>query len=105
MKKFRPYKKSPHNNVKFFFIYHPEDKATAVANIYSYFNKGFFKLNDAGEEYRAFPDIFTYIKQPLLLDIPSNIEINDKENIVAEVEKAIKNSIRNTNTQVCRNLH
>jgi len=94
-----PYKKSPHNNVKFFFIYHPEDKAIAVANIYRYFNKGFFKKNDEGQEYRAFPDIYTYIKQPLLLDIASNIEIQDKTNIVAEVDAAIKNTVRTPNTQ------
>ncbi len=94
-----PYKKSPHNNVKFFFIYHPEDKAVAVANIYRYFNKGFFKKNDEGQEYRAFPDIFTYIKQPLLLDVASNIEIHDKANIVAEVYAAIKNTVRTPETQ------
>ncbi len=99
MKKYGPYKKSPHNNVKFFFIYHPEDKAKAVSNIYSYFNKGFFKLNDEGGEYRAFPDIYTYIKQPLLLDIASNIEIKDKNNIVEEVETAIKNAVHNPGTR------
>jgi hypothetical protein len=94
-----PYKKSPHNNVKFFFIYHPEDKATAVKNIYNYFNNGFYKKNEKGQEYKAFPDIFTYIKQPLLLDIASNIEIQDKTNIVAEVDAAIKNTVRTPNTQ------
>ena len=99
MKKFGPYKKSPHNNVKFFFIYHPQDKATAVSNIYAYFNKGFFKTDGAGKEYRAFPDIYTYIKQPLLLDIPSNIEIKDKDNIVEEVETAIKNTVHNPGTR------
>jgi len=99
MKRLGPYKTSPHNNVKFFFIYHPEDKDVAVKNIYKYFNKGFFNKNDEGVEYRAFPDINTYIKQPLLLDIPSNIEIKDKANIVAEVHEAIKNTVRNSNTQ------
>ncbi len=99
MKKYGPYKKSPNNNVKFFFIYHPEDKATAVTNIYKYFHKGFFKNNDEGNPYRAFPDIYTYIKQPLELAVTNNIEIQNKENIVAEVDYAIKNTPRTADTQ------
>lgn len=99
MKKSGPYKPSPHNNVRFFFIYHPADKDTAVKGIYNYFNKGFYKQNDQGETYRAFPDLNSFIKEPLLLDIDSNIEVSSYDTIVSEVEAAIKNTRRDANTK------
>lgn len=99
MKKSGPYKPSPHNNVRFFFIYHPADKATSVAYLYRYFSKGFYKQNNEGQSYRAFPDLNFFIKQPLLLDTNSNIEISSYDTIVEEVETAIKNTPRDANTK------
>ena len=43
MKKPGPYKASPHDNVRFFFIYHKPDRKDYVIPLYNYFEKGYKK--------------------------------------------------------------
>ena len=89
MKNHGPYKASPHNNVRFFFIYHETDREKYVKVLYQYLTEGYYKKNESGELYQSFPDLVTYIKQPLCFEKEDSIAFKSTSTIVEEVRNAI----------------
>jgi len=89
MKNYGPYKASPHNNVRFFFIYHEPDREKYIKVLYQYFTEGYFKKDDSGELYQSFPDLVTYIKQPLYFEKEDSIAFKSTSTIVEEIRNAL----------------
>lgn len=74
------------SNFKFFFIYQQSDKASAVTELYKYFNSGWT------DGKFSFPKLQDYIKVPFELDISKNVEFDTVQNAVAAVKNAVKNA-------------
>lgn len=89
MRKLHPYKESPHNNIRFFFIYHKPERKRSVEKLYTYFTKGIKKTTNYGREV-DFPDLATYIRQPFNIEKEDSIAFESTDNIIAEVESALK---------------
>lgn len=68
-----PLERSPHEDVKFFFIFHEEDKDYAN-KLFSYFKRG----------YKNFPGIYSFAKLPFVLDENKTIRFI-KDNPVDEI--------------------
>jgi len=89
MKNYGPYKASPHNNVRFFFIYHEPDREKYIKVLYQYLTEGYYKTNESGELYQSFPDLVTYIKQPLYFEKEDSIAFKSTSTIVEEIRNAL----------------
>lgn len=81
------------SNFKFFFIYHQSDKASAVTELYKYFNSGWT------DGKFSFPKLQDYIKVPFELDISKNVEFDTVQNAVTVVKNAVKNAEWLSDTQ------
>lgn len=103
--KLGPYKASDKNNVRFFFIYKKTDKETAVKLLYNYFIKGFYVKKEITamegnqeavkeKPFQVFPDITTYIHQPLHIDTNCIIEFDSIETAIETVDYAVRNQKR-----------
>ena len=95
MKQYGPYKESPYNNVRFFFIYHEPDRDKYVKAIYDYLIKGFYKKDAEGILYQAFPDLTTYIKQPFFIEKEDSIAFKSLDTIVDDVRNALSTKVMN----------
>jgi hypothetical protein len=89
MKNYGPYKASPHNLVKFFFIYPEKEKEKSVKKFYEYLVNGYYKQGNDGKSYKTFPDLKTYIKQPFQFEKEASISFKSGDNIVEEVRAAL----------------
>ena len=79
-------------NIKFFFIYHKPEKATALLAIYTYLKDGF-----TGSKW-SFPNMQTYIKHPFEISKEDSFAFEDIDNAHLEVKKFIRNKQKLPNT-------
>jgi hypothetical protein len=89
MRNLKPYKASPHNNIRFFFIYHKPERNRSVEKLYDYFTKG-IKATTSKERVIDFPKLSDYISQPFSIDKQDSIAFESTDNIISEVENALK---------------
>jgi len=89
MIKYQPYKPSPHNNVRFFFIYHESERTKSVQKIYTYLKEGYYRTDKVGVKVESFPNLTAYIKQPFHIEKEDSISFKSTDNIVSEVRAAV----------------
>ncbi len=94
-----PYKPPAVNNVRFFFIYWKQDRESYVIPLYNYFKNGFFVKDDKGSNEKIFPDIKSYIKQPLLFEENFSISFDLIKNAVSTVQEVVRNKTFIPDTQ------
>lgn len=90
MKNHGPYKTSPHNNVRIFFIFQESDRTTAVAKFYEYITKG-YTVSDGGKNGRKlFPNLTDYIKQNFEINKEDTITFTSIDTAITEIKAALK---------------
>ncbi len=93
--KMGPYKTAQNpNNISFFFVYHKPDRAKAVAQLYSYFTKGYVK-----DGYTVFKPLKEYIKQPFHIAKDDSIAFDSPETALKEIKQHLIDFNPKPNTQ------
>lgn len=90
MRKNGPYRTSPHNKVRLFFIYPAAEKERTVKQFYTYLTKGFIRKDYNGNEKELFPNLTEYIKQPFEMKPEDSIAFNSVDTAVEEIKNALK---------------
>ena len=90
MKKHGPYRASPHENVRFFFIYHKPDRKDYVKPLYNYFEKGYKTF---------FPPLKKHIRQPFYMDKDTSLAFDDPEIALKNLKHHLINLEKTPNTR------
>ncbi|MBD80000.1 MAG: hypothetical protein CL840_13895 [Crocinitomicaceae bacterium] len=90
MKNPGPYKSSPHDNVRFFFIYHKPDRADYVVKLYNYFEKGYKTF---------FPPLKKHIRQPFYMDNDTSLAFESPDTAIKEIKHHLINLEKQPNTR------
>lgn len=90
MKKHGPYKASPHNKVRLFFIYPEEEKKNAVKQFYSYIAQGYFGKDYHGNQKQLFPNLTDYIKQNFEMKPEDSISFKSIDTAGEEIKNALR---------------
>ena len=91
LKNYGPFQPMPKpNNVTYFFIYH-KDSQEEYELLKKYFQEG----------YKTHPNIQDFIHQPFFLDENLNIVFNDTFNAIIDINKVLKDRVKDANTKYC----
>lgn len=90
MKTHGPYKTSPHNNVRIFFIFQESDRTTAVAKFYEYITKGYTVADGSKNGRKLFPNLTDYIKQNFEIKKEDTITFTSIDTAITEIKAALK---------------
>lgn len=90
IKKFGPYQPSPHQHVKFFFIYHQPDRQEYVVPLYEYFTKGFKGF---------FPPLAKHICQPFHMDKDTSLAYTNINTALVELKQHLIHFKKEPNTR------
>ena len=90
MRKNGPYRTSPHNKVRLFFIYPAAEKEIAVKTFYTHITKGFIGKGYDGIEKELFPNLTTYIKQNFEMKPEDSIAFSSVDTAAEEIKNALK---------------
>jgi len=90
MKNFGPYQPSPHQHVKFFFIYHKPDREEYVKPLYKYFNEGYGKF---------FPSLSKHIRQPFHMDHGTSLAYTNIDTGLVELKQHLIHFKKHPNTR------
>jgi len=94
-----PYRPSPHNKVRLFFIYPASERKELVEKFYKYLKEGFFGRDFNGNLKQLFPNLTDYIHQPFEMDPKDSIAFTSTATAFQEIKTAIGNKTLHPDTR------